>query len=415
MTACTTHEALHAIFDDPPEYGVPYDDETDVVPIGTAAPHKLTAGVSSFDGWGYMSLYDADPPAGCNPELAECKLPLLDTYAIPEALNPAYAIGFGDLSIHEQAADPTEPLSYAAYYAGGMRVFSVAGGQIAEVGSFIDTGGNNFWGVEQFTQGGERYIAGSDRDFGLYLFRYTGPGAAKRPACSNVVAAVPFKGTAAVPLPCADANGNALTRSVTSPPAKGTLAAVDQAAGAVTYSHTGDVLGTDQLTFTASDGAAEAATATAEIVIGATSGGPCFNQILGTAASETLAGSEFGDEIRGEAGNDVASGLAGADCISGASGRDRIGGGTGADRLRGGSGRDRVSGGVGRDRLHGRSGGDRLDGGPGRNRVIGGRGNDRIRALNGVRDRINCGRGVDTVRADDNDRVSANCENVSRS
>ena len=282
-----------------------------------------------------------------------------------------------------------------------MRVFSVAGGQIAEVGSFIDEGGNNFWGVEQFTQGGERYIAGSDRDFGLYLFRYTGPGAAKRPACSNVVAAVPFKGTAAVPLPCSDANGNALTRSVASPPSNGTLSEVDQAAGAVTYTHTGDVLGTDQLTFTASDGAAEAAAATADLVVGATDGGPCFNQILGTAASETLAGSEFGDRIRSEAGNDVAGGLAGADCVSGGPGSDSLGGGTGGDRLRGGSGRDRLRGGPGRDRLHGLSGGDRLNGGPGRNRVKGGGGNDRIRALNGVRDRINCGRGVDSVRADD--------------
>ena len=43
VTACTTHEALHAIFDDPPEYGVPYDDETELVPVGTASPHMLDA------------------------------------------------------------------------------------------------------------------------------------------------------------------------------------------------------------------------------------------------------------------------------------------------------------------------------------------------------------------------------------
>jgi hypothetical protein len=49
---------------------------------------------------------------------------------------------------------------------------------LREVGRFIDEGGNNFWGVEQFTDtSGNRLIAGSDRDYGLYIVRYTGPGA----------------------------------------------------------------------------------------------------------------------------------------------------------------------------------------------------------------------------------------------
>ena len=38
--------------------------------------------------------------------------------------------------------------------------------------------GSNFWGIEQFTAAnGERLIAGSDRDYGLVILRYTGPGA----------------------------------------------------------------------------------------------------------------------------------------------------------------------------------------------------------------------------------------------
>ena len=49
---------------------------------------------------------------------------------------------------------------------------------LQEVGRFIDEGGNNFWGVEQFTDAaGNRLIAGSDRDYGLYIVKYTGPGA----------------------------------------------------------------------------------------------------------------------------------------------------------------------------------------------------------------------------------------------
>ena len=47
---------------------------------------------------------------------------------------------------------------------------------LAPTGAYIDPDGSNFWGVEQFTTaGGERLIAGSDRDFGLQIFRYTGP------------------------------------------------------------------------------------------------------------------------------------------------------------------------------------------------------------------------------------------------
>jgi hypothetical protein len=57
---------------------------------------------------------------------------------------------------------------------------------ISEVGRFIDQGGNGFWGVFPIgdESGGHGYsgpIAGenpfvlaSDRDFGLYIFRYTG-------------------------------------------------------------------------------------------------------------------------------------------------------------------------------------------------------------------------------------------------
>ncbi len=59
-------------------------------------------------------------------------------------------------------------------------LFSFGERGLRERGRFIDEGGNNFWGIEQFMtvrRKRERLIAASDRDFGLYLFRYTGPGA----------------------------------------------------------------------------------------------------------------------------------------------------------------------------------------------------------------------------------------------
>jgi Ca2+-binding RTX toxin-like protein len=472
VSVCTTHAAFHEMYDDAPDYTTPYDDSdgepgdsplpADVADIGTIAPHKVSA-EGSFDGWGYMGLYSTTPDE-------DGKLPLLDAFAIEEALNPDYGIGFGDLSIHEQAADPTEPLSYSAYYAGGVRVFSFEAGKITEQGAFIDEGGNNFWGIEQFTTGdGQRLMAASDRDGGLYILRYTGPLAAQRPVCTDTTVMVPFKGSVTVPLPCSDANAqNVLTRSIASQPGQGNVSAVNQGNGTVTYTHTGSTLGQDTFTFTANDGAANSAPATVRIQVVPANGPACGNPFAGTAAAERIIGSPFGDRIDAGGGNDNVDANQGDDCVLGGSGndellggqnnddvrggsgrdrvfgesgRDRLSGGGGNDHLRGSSGNDRVDGGGGRDRVDGGSnndrvnggggndnvyagpgrdrlfgggGRDRLDGGAGVDRFSGGGGNDRILADDGRRERIRCGSGTDRVRADDDDIVAADCETVTR-
>jgi hypothetical protein len=181
---CISHEAMHNIFDDPPSYVLPY-------PAGHGPlPGTLGARVSArtqYDGWGYAHLYDAKTSQ------------LIDDFAIPEGIDERYASGFGDLSIHEVATDPETNLAYSSYYAAGLRVlrFSRAAG-LEEVGRFIDDGGSNFWGVEQFTdKDGNRLIAGSDRDYGLYIVKYTGPGAvlAKPPPAAPPPAPAPTTGT----------------------------------------------------------------------------------------------------------------------------------------------------------------------------------------------------------------------------
>jgi hypothetical protein len=430
VTMCTTHEAFHHIFRaEPPQYQLPVP-ATGEPAIGDRG--EEVEATSIFDGWGYAHLY----------ENSNGKMRRVDSYAIEEALDERYAFGFGDLSIHEWATDPTERLAYSSYYAGGFRVVSFGPGGIDEVGKFIDRGGNNFWGVEQFTTPqGERLIAGSDRDFGLYLFRYTGPGRAQPPTCSDTTVMVPFKQSANVPLTCSDPNGNPLRESTTSTPTGGTLSG-DPDTGSVTYTHTGDSLGpAGSFGFKANDGAADSNTATASLVAVARDGGRCFNPFVGSAARDIIIGSPFGDRISGGRGRDTVRALAGADCVSGGpasdrlsgdSGRDRLAGNRGADRLFGGAGgdrligaqgndglqgrggRDRLSGGRGPDRVNGGGGNDRISVGGGTNRASGGGGNDRISARNGKRDKINCGRGNDTVRADRNDRVLGNCENVRR-
>ena len=114
-----------------------------------------------FDGWGYVHLYDAE------------SMEDLDQYYAPESQDPAYADGFGDLSVHEVATDPDKDLAYISYYSAGFRVVSYAGDELNEVGVFIDEGGNNFWGVEVHQHpNGEKYVLASDRDSGLYILQY---------------------------------------------------------------------------------------------------------------------------------------------------------------------------------------------------------------------------------------------------
>ena len=100
----------------------------------------------------------------------------IGTYALPESQDAAYASGFGDLSVHEVATDPDTNLAYISYYGGGFRVLEYGTDGLTEVGSFIDEGGNNFWGVEVIQHpNGEKYVLASDRDSGLYILQYTGP------------------------------------------------------------------------------------------------------------------------------------------------------------------------------------------------------------------------------------------------
>jgi hypothetical protein len=152
-------------------FGQPYDDAACLAGDGTqlsGIPLGKTGDTlkfsSYFDGWGYVRLLDAGT-------MAE-----VDTYAIPQAHDEAFAEGFGDLSVHEVATSKQRrDLAFLSYYSGGVRAITTTGGKITEVGAFIDEGGNNFWGVEVFEQGGQEYAALSDRDFGLYVVKLSKP------------------------------------------------------------------------------------------------------------------------------------------------------------------------------------------------------------------------------------------------
>ena len=164
VAVCTTHEAFHLMFNTAVSTTYP-EAEPAIGDIG----ERISVG-SVFDGWGYVHLFARDGNT----------LTDVDTFAIPEAHDPAFAFGFGDLSVHEVATDPLDPtLAYLSYYSGGLRAVQIqctnpadtTTCELVEVGGYLDPEGNNFWGVQTFVRDGETIILASDRDSGLWIFR----------------------------------------------------------------------------------------------------------------------------------------------------------------------------------------------------------------------------------------------------
>ena len=177
--ACTTHTAMHELFARTPDFTLPYplgdpaDLEPDIGDVGFEV--DITA---TFDGWGYVRVLDTDP-ASAPTEIAQI--------TIPETADEAFGTGFGDLTVHEVEvprgdsneggpAPDDDLVAYFSWYSGGFRVFDITDpANPAELGHYIDANGNNFWGVALAQdENGDRIVLASDRDFGLFIFRYTG-------------------------------------------------------------------------------------------------------------------------------------------------------------------------------------------------------------------------------------------------
>lgn len=80
----------------------------------------------------------------------------------------------------ECRVDPQDPsLAYLSYYSGGLRAIQIQCAdpddtstcELVEVGGYLDSEGNDSWGVETFVgEDGRTYILGSSRDSGLWIF-----------------------------------------------------------------------------------------------------------------------------------------------------------------------------------------------------------------------------------------------------
>ena len=89
------------------------------------------------------------------------------------------------------------------------------------------------------------------------------------PVCQPVGVATGYGAAVTVPLACVDADGDAVTRAAVAGPAHGSLSAVNNAAGTVTYTPATGFHGTDTFTFAASDGLNSSVAATATVTVGA--------------------------------------------------------------------------------------------------------------------------------------------------
>jgi hypothetical protein len=175
---CVGHRFMHEAFGTTPDYTFPYPEPAPSEPTAGALGPCIEA-ESEFDGWGYARLVDTSTPSAPN-EVGQ--------FAIPQTDDPDFAVGFGDVDVHEvevPRGDPNEggpnvdddKLAYFAWYSGGFRVMDFTDpANPVEAGRYIDPAGNNFWGVALAEdQNGDRIVLNSDRDYGLFIFRYTGP------------------------------------------------------------------------------------------------------------------------------------------------------------------------------------------------------------------------------------------------
>ena len=254
----------------------------------------------------------------------------------------------------------------------------------------------------------------------------------RAPVASDVSVTTPEDTAAAVTLDGTDPDGDALTYTVTSSPAHGTLSGT---APNLTYTPAGDYSGPDSFTYTVSDGTLTSAPATVSITVTPVNDAPtvaivaasCLGDTAGQlsvttsdveGANPTVTGSSSNTAlvrnsdivVSGSGANRTVtvSGVSGrsgmavitltasdgsatstttftvtigtnhADTLTGGAGVDVIIGNNGDDTLRGGDGIDALCGGNGNDALFGDGGNDALSGGSGDDQLTGGAGADRF-------------------------------------
>lgn len=169
-----------------------------------------------------------------------------------------------------------------------------------------------------------------------------------------------------------------------------------QSNGLFTYAPELGYVGVDTFNYVLLDAFGASSTGTVQITLQ-----PRANDIVGTAAADSIYGNSANNTIIGLDGVDTVRGSSGNDTIYGGQGDDDIRGNTGSDELFGGSGNDRVEGNEDNDILHGGSGDDIIRGLIGNDIHYGDAGDDDIRGSEGD-DVLYGGAGSDAVYGDYN-------------
>lgn len=185
---------------DPSQCGATDGSNPALPAIGT--PGLLSTIGAVFDGWGYLHVLNnttshVTVPKGMG-ENAQDPVTVgylgeIGYYAPAEATDPALASGAGDLTMHNLEIDPLEPNRvFISWYSLGMRAVEwrpghfhtnsrgegVVSWNMHEVGRFIAgeefgvAEGSNYWGITVTEVDGEQYILGTDRNTGLWIFRW---------------------------------------------------------------------------------------------------------------------------------------------------------------------------------------------------------------------------------------------------
>jgi hypothetical protein len=131
-------------------------------------------------------------------------------------------------------------------------------------GTTIYTPDDDFVGTDSFTYGATD-SHGTASEEATVTINVQQPNRA--PVCQGKSVNVDFNTAKTFTLVCTDADGDTLDLSKVTDPAKGTLSAINDASGAVTYTPNSGATGSDTFTFKANDGTADSNTATVTLTI----------------------------------------------------------------------------------------------------------------------------------------------------
>ncbi|MCZ0983293.1 FG-GAP-like repeat-containing protein [Streptomyces diastatochromogenes] len=203
-----------------------------------------------------------------------------------------------------------------------------------------------------------------------------------------------------------DPDGTALTASVVTGPAHGTLTLNPD--GSFGYQPDSGYVGSDSFTYKATDGTVDSNIATATVGVSA----GCNGLAATITGNGTVNGTSGADVIVTGNGNDSVSGNGGNDTICTFGGDDAVSAGNGNDHVDGGDGKDAVSGGDGTDTVKGGAGDDALSAGNGNDTVIGGAGSDTLSGGSGADLCAGDANGGPTLPGTDVIAVGGSCETV---